>query len=190
MYRYAAVSCCCLFLFVQPAEGQVALSPSFQTKLAAAGLEFIEPLEARYKDIRVVRNDFLDYDFAMRSRREGLEIRYYIDPVDREEAAVPHVEAVRLLMHLASNDERYIMSGVDVRALDLEEQFNADWGKVFFFTPKEAFSARRKCKMLALFREGYGMAFVFFLFNEAGPALDHRFYALRYSAPRAEEDSQ
>ena len=178
--RCAVLLCCCLFLFVSPVRGQVDLSPSFQTKLEAAGLEFIEPLEARYKDIRVVRNAFLDYDFAMRSRREGLEIRYYIDPAGPGATAVPHVEAVRLLMHLASNEERYIMSGVDVKDFDLKEQFNADWGKVFFFTPKETFSPRRQCKMLALFREGYGMAFVFFLFNEAGPALDHRFYALRF----------
>ncbi len=169
-----------LCLCAGPVVAQVDLDPGFQEKLEVAGLEFIEPLEARYKDVRVVRNDFLTYDFAIRSRREGLEIRYYIQPAGETAMDVPHVDAIRLLTHLATNDERFVMSGLDVSEADLREQFNADWGKVFFFTPKESFSPRRQCKMLALFREGYGSAFVFFLFDEAGPELDHRFYALRF----------
>lgn len=178
-YRFVSLLCL-LWLYTGPAGAQIDLDPDFQEKLEVAGLEFIEPLEARYRDIRVVRNDFLTYDFAIRSRREGLEIRYYVQAAGEAPIDVPHVDAVRLLTHLASNDERFVMSGLDVNETDLREQFNADWGKVFFFTPKEAFSPRRQCKMLALFREGFGSAFVFFLFDEAGPELDHRFYALRF----------
>ena len=168
------------FITILPA--QVDVSPDFQQRLEEARVEFLEPLEAKYKDVRVARNDFLEYDFAIRSRKEKIEIRYLIEPVTKTNpiAYAPHVRTVRMLMHLARNNDAFVMSGVDVRTADLQEQFNADWGKIFFFTPKEAFSRYQECKMLALFREGQGMAYVFFLFDEPSRALDNRFYALRF----------
>lgn len=168
--------------FYSSLSAQVDLSPDFQQRLKETRIEFLEPLEAKYKDIRVARNDFLDYDFAIRSRREQIEIRYLIEPLTESNpvAQAPHVRTVRMLMHLARNDDVFVMSGIDVRETDLREQFNADWGKIFFFTPKEGFSRYQECKMLALFREGRGMAYVFFLFDEPSRALDNRFYALRF----------
>lgn len=161
---------------------QVNLSPEFSRLLAAAGLEFLEPLEARYKDVRVVDDAFQSYDFAIRSRREKLEIRFLIEPYDERDplSGPPHVRSMRLLTHLASNDQSFIMSGVDVSEKDLRDQFNADWGKVFFFTPKPGFTIRKQCKLLALYAEGKGTAFVFFLFDEPTPVLDYRFYALHF----------
>jgi hypothetical protein len=163
-------------------SAQVELSAGVQQKLDEARIEFLEPLEATYKDIRMVRNDYLDYDFAIRSRREQIEIRFLIEPLKESNpvAYAPHVRTVRMLMHLARNDDAFVMSGIDVRETDLQEQFNADWGKIFFFTPKEGFSRYKECKMVALFREGQGMAYVFFLFDKPSRALDNRFYALRF----------
>ena len=161
---------------------QVELSPEFDRLLVAAGLEFIEPAEARYKDVRVVDNEWQDYDFAIRSRREKLEIRYLIKPFRPGDplAEAPHLRAMRLLTHLASNDQSFIMRGLDVAWEDLREQFNADSGKIFFFTPKPGFNNRKQCKLLALHSEGQGTAFVFFLFDTPSPALDHRFFALHF----------
>ncbi len=62
----------------------------------------------------------------------------------------------------------------------LRRDYQADWGKVFFFQPKTGFSSARHCKMLALYREGQSMAFVLFLFDEPGPVLDRRALALRF----------
>jgi len=173
----------CLYLaFSLPVTGQVDVSADFKQKLQTAGIEFLEPLENSYKDIRVPRRNFADYDFAIRSRKEKVEIRFRIDPLDLDNpvAYAPHVRSTRMLLHLASNNDNFYMSGLPVRESDLTEQFNADWGKIFFFTPKEDFSIRKECKMLALFREGQGMAYVFFLFDEPSPELDYRFYALRF----------
>lgn len=168
--------------FTAAAGAQVDLPPAFRQKLEAARIDFMEPLESGYKDIRVEENDLVDYDFAIRSRKEKMEIRYLIEPSGSGQAlaSIPHVQCIRVLSTLATNDERYVMSGIDVGAGDLTRRFNADWGKVFFFKPKEGFSAYQNCKMLALFREGQGMAYVFFLFDEAGPELDYRFYALSF----------
>lgn len=174
------------FLFVLPLSlfGQVDLPNDFSALLENAGLSFVEPLEARYKDIRVSQNDYADYQFAIRSRKEKLEIRYLIYPHREEDplSYAPHVRAMRLMISLATNQQESIMRGMDVSEVDLEEQFQADWGKVFFFTPKAGFTSWQQCKMLALHREGQGTAFVFFLFDKPSTALDYRFYALQYSA--------
>ena len=60
------------------------------------------------------------------------------------------------------------------------DDFNADWGQVIFFQPKSVFSHKAHCKMLALYKEGKGMAFVFFLFDKGTLELDRRFLALRF----------
>ena len=175
---------CLVFLFFSTLTfaQRIDLDDSFTEKLEAAGLEFLAPLDAGYKDIALWRNPYQSFDFAIRSRREKLEIRYLIEPWragDRSFLA-PHVKATRLLLHLATNDQDMVMTGLDVEPAVLHEQFNADWGKVFFFQPKRGFSHAPNCKMLALFREGKGMAYVLFLFDEPGPELDFRFEALRF----------
>ena len=174
-----------LILYALPLTlfGQVELTESFSALLANAGLSFVEPLEARYKDIRVSQNDYAGYQFAIRSRKEKLEIRYLIYPHREEDplSDAPHVRAMRLLVSLATNQQESVMRGMEVADADLDEHFRADWGKGFFFTPKPGFTSWHQCKMLALHREGQGTAFVFFLFDKPSTALDYRFYALEYS---------
>jgi hypothetical protein len=147
-------------LLLAPAAAQVDLSPHFEQQLSRMQLEFLEPVEAGYKDVRVVQNEFFDYDFAIRSRRERLEIRFAIAPFQPGDQAVnvPHVRAMRLVSHLATNEGESIISALSIDEAELREQFNADWGKVFFFTPKEKFTSY-------------------------GPELDYRFYALRFLGP-------
>jgi hypothetical protein len=168
--------------FATPGVAQFALGGPFLEKMARAKVEFIAPVDGSYRETPLAPNNFLNCDFSMRSRKEKLEIRYLIEPFDetRHDAYLPHLRAARMLMHLASNDESFVMTGLSIDEDALREQFNADWGKVFFFTPKAGFSPYSQCKMLALYREGAGMAYVFFLFDQAGAELDHRFQALRF----------
>lgn len=170
-----------LFLAMPGANAQIELHGEFQALLEKAELEFIQPVEARYKDTKAHRNRFQPTDFAMRSRAEKLEIRYLVYPYNPNEAtsAHPHLRAVRLLVHLATNDQSFVMSGKDLTEAKLKT-YNADWGKTFFFTPKAAFSNRSHCKMLALHKAETGTAFVFFLFDKAERELDYREYTLKF----------
>ncbi|MDX1667525.1 MAG: hypothetical protein R3350_09860 [Saprospiraceae bacterium] len=178
---------CAGFLFLLTlasfAQHKIDFPEEFFQTLDRAQVEFIHPLDSDYRDIRPRQNDIIETDLAIYSRREKLQIRYHIQPeIDLQytHAPPPHVRCIRLLLHLATNDQRFVMTGLDVDQEKLREQFNADWGKVFFFTPKDSFSSQENCKMLALYREGMGMAYVFFLFDDAGRELDNRFYALRF----------
>lgn len=165
-----------------PGLAQVELPSDFQRRLEMAHIDFFEPLEGAYKAIRVVSNEWLTCDFAMRSRRERMEIHYRIEPARESDPLVdaPHVRVARLLNHLASNDEESVVTVLSVRDTDLREQFQADWGKIFFFTPKPGFSRYRECRLVALYREGAGMALIFYFFDEPSPALDYRLYALQF----------
>ena len=179
------LSCLCLVLglYINTSAQKIDLSEGFNQLLIDAQMEFVYPLEAGYKDIPVYRNGFQRYDYAIRSRKEKLEIRYIIVPYEEHNPKThfPQVGSMRMLTNLASNNQDLLVTGLDIEAEQLKEEFNADWGKVFFFQPKAGFSRKLHCKMLALHKEGKGTAYVFFLFDDPGRALDHRFLALRYS---------
>lgn len=162
---------------------QLALDERFSNLLKSAGLELLEPLEAKYKAVPVYKNTYQTCDYTIRSRKEKLEISYLIKPFEENKAALfaPHVQCMRMVTHLATNREDALISWHGIEESVLKEDFNADWGQVIFFQPKRDFSSKTHCKMLAMYREGKGMAFVFFLFDEASQGLDKRFVALRFT---------
>ncbi|NJK82545.1 MAG: hypothetical protein HC912_00725 [Saprospiraceae bacterium] len=102
-------------------------------KLTAASMEMVMPLDADYKDVYVLKNDLQAYDFAIRSRKEQLEIRYLIQPYEENDLTVyvPHIQFIRMLTHLATNDQEAIIA---IHELSEEELnwFHADWGKSAF----------------------------------------------------------
>lgn len=171
-----------LLCFVCSLQAQIDISPHFSSLLELSQLDFHAPLEAKYKDVSVLKNPWQNYDFAIRSRKEKLEIRYLIVPFKENNPlnSMPHINCMRMVTNLASNSQDVLISGLSIEEEELKEQFNADWGKIFIFQPKAGFSTRTHCKLLALHKEGLGTAYVFFLFNEADQALDNRFYALRF----------
>jgi hypothetical protein len=173
---FASLVCLCL------SSAQIGFSPEFLQLLEAGRMAFNEPVEASYRDIPAEKNPFLECDFVIRSRKEKLEIRYIIEPYKESDRSfiAPHVRAVQRVVHLAANTDESIITGHSLADSTLLSEFNADWGKVFFFQPKEGFSRYKHCKMLVLFKDGCGMAYVLFLFNQPSAELDQRFLALRF----------
>ncbi len=158
------------------------LPSDFQARLDQAGLSFIYPLDAGYKSRRNAPSPYFESHYTLRSRKEKMEIRYHIQPFDANDptADLPHINASRLLLHLASNDGDKLMSGINLSEEVLQEDYQADWGKLFNFQPKSGFSRYQHCQMLALFLEGKGMAYVLFLFDDAPPTLEYRKQALEF----------
>lgn len=168
--------------YVYSLRAQVAPSEPFQQKLNQTGLFFMEPVEGKYKALRKPSDLYQDYDYAIRSRREKMEIRYLIEPWRENNplSGVPHVRASRLVMHLATNQGEGMIIGQNIGQETLLDDFNADWGKVFYFEPKDAFSLNRECKLLVLHKAGLGTAYVFFLYDKITVELDKRFLALQF----------
>lgn len=162
---------------------QIKFSPKLNKELTITGLEIIQPLEARYKTIRLPQNRFLKCDYGIWSRQEKLEIRYAIEPEQPGARAnlIPHVKAFSMATHLATNDDDAVISKLSLPTESLANDFNADFGEVYIFKPKRNFSEKLNCQMLVLYKEGKGMVYVFFLFDDPNnSALDYRFQAVRF----------
>ncbi len=166
------------------ARGQkIEISPHFYSLLDSAGLEFFEPLEAGYRDLQPLPNPFQDYQFAMRSGKEKLEIRYFIMPWDenKPESTLPNVESFRTVTSVASNAQDALISAIQPEPQKILEDFNADWGMIYFFQPKEEFANWPFCRLVVLHKKEKGTAMVFYLFDNPGnSALDTRYLALRF----------
>jgi len=150
-------------------SAQLAITPDFQTKLAATGLSFLTPVEHHFKNAKVYKNNLQPYDFAIRQKKDKVEIRYLVIPDTGIIAGgYPHINFGNRTMTLASNEDDEVASTISVLQLSektLTEKYHADWGAISFFTPKKSFSDMRHCKMVGLYREGLGYVYTFFLYN-------------------------
>lgn len=149
----------------------------FALLLGEAGLDYLNPVDAGYREIKTAKNNFQHCDFAIHSKEEKLEIRFLIQPVrDTNEVFNPHLRSMAMVTHLATNDETAAIAVHHIPGAP----YRADWVKAFFFQPKQVFGMWQHCKMLALYKEGRGMAYIFYFFNEASPALDQREVLLQF----------
>ena len=163
---------------------QIEIPADFEALLQKTGVEIFFPLESTYRNWGSGENEWLNCEFAIRSRKEKIEIRYHLQPyLDSDPTAdLPHLNCMRLLTHLASNDEDAVIAAHVLSDTDLED-YRADWGKLYFFRPKRSFGDYANCQLLALYREGVGMACVFYFFDEPSVNLEDRLREIRFAAP-------
>lgn len=146
-------------------------------------MEIFEPLDAGYKGFRPAANPYLNAQFALKSSKEKLEIRYKILPWEEHNpnASNPNIQAFVTLSNIASNADDAIISAIQPSQKSMLHDFNADWGISYFFKPKAAFSHHQHCRMVALCKEGKGTAFIFYLFDDPNnKAVDIRYNGMRF----------
>ena len=169
-------------LFSSDFIAQIKMDVGFDRLLKELELAFNEPTENRYKTINRSNNNFYNCDFSIKCKNDDLEIRYSIFRIYETESEVifPHILSMNTVHHLASNqnDSEIVVHSVPEETL--KNQFNADWAAVFYFTPKSQFSSKRNCKLLVIYKEGKGLVYTFFLFNNPSIELDHQFYSLSF----------
>lgn len=162
---------------------QLNLPLEFASELYRLKIDLIEPLEASYKPVRIAKNDYLNCSYVIWSKKEQLEIRYAIAPYNENKTTdlFPDLKSFTMASNLATNDESAVITKLSVEKDRLQNDFRADWGTIFHFRPKPAFSDKEHCQMLALYKDEQAYAYVFFLFDDPNnEALDYRFYALRF----------
>lgn len=167
-----------LLLFALSLNAQVKVSDSFKQILDTFHVEFLSPVEGKYKALKPEKNDLFTADFRIRSRKEKIEILYYFEPDTANFQLFPQVSTTRMVLHLATNNQDALISSLDLPEKQLKEGFNADWGKVSIFRPKESFSYYEYCKLLTLYKVDRGIMYILFLFDEPSLQLDQRFQAI------------
>ena len=167
------------FLFSQKIE----YPPLFYNLLEKVEAEYFEPVDAGYRDYEPHKNKYLNSHFAIRSNKEKMDIRYFIIPWndDNPNASNPNIRTFTTLTNVATNSDDAIISAIQPTKESLLKEFNADWGMTYFFQPKDIFSDREHCRMIALCKEGKGTVFIFYLFDDVNnEALDTRYLAFRF----------
>lgn len=163
------------------APAQVDIPDTFSKLLDSLHLRFTAPIGSDFRAQKSSENRYLVAQYILRSRREKLEMRFYLQP-DREDDRyfqLPHIAAATLAMNLGSNDEDAVTA---VHGFDDEELalYQADWARMYTFRPKRAFSDKQQAQMIAIYHEGRGMAYTFLLFDRPPDTLEGRQLTLRF----------
>jgi len=183
------LSCCLLFfIFSNNAFTQMQIPKDFAKKLKYMELEFLPPLENSYKKIRYSESITVGFDFAIKSKKVDMTIGFSLLPEGKNAITFPHIKVSNMALSAATNENeaaRLVMHEMSKKDL---ENYHADWGAVVFFQPKRIFSDKDHCKMLALYREGKGLVYVFYLFDEASEEVDFQENCLSFLPKEIREE--
>lgn len=173
----------CTLCISLKANAQIELPTTFTQKLEQHHIHIALPLENKFKTVKIDSSKYMPYDFAIKSRKEKLEMRYYIHPFEVNDSTmndIPQVQSMLLLTNIAKNEEDAITAVHRINQSELKETYQADWGIVAYFQPKTTFSHFTDCKMVALFKEGQATAYIFYLFDGYNDALDQYAFTLTF----------
>lgn len=167
------LSCCLLFfIFPNNAFTQVKMSKPFAQKLEKMDLDFLAPLENSYKKVKASESIIVNFDFEIKAKKADIKIGFALFPEGKNALTFPHIKVSNMALSAATNEDEEARLVLHEMSKEDLENYHADWGAVVFFQPKRIFSDKDHCKMLALYREGKGLVYVFYLFDKASEEVD------------------
>lgn len=153
----------------------------FTEKLAECHLDYYKPLEEWYHVSPKTKDTYMPYDLVIVNEDAELEIRYALRPyADQPVDKVPHVEIMRLMQHIAINDENAEIRALILDEETLRERFNADWGICQYFIPKKTYADFPFGTLISLYAEGKATAHAIVLYRDVAYDPLEKFYQLRF----------
>lgn len=185
MYRLLLLPALALYLLSIPLLSycQDSLSLSNQLLLETAQLQWAPPTTS-YKLSKKPPQVFQACHFAATIRKQpALEVRYWLQPVDsmQSENFLPNIKAGMLAVHLAANEEDSVISSHRLDEDTVRDTLQADWAQLYTLTPKDIYSDKQHCQLLALYRDEIALAYVFLLFDDPPVNLPQWMYSLRFN---------
>ncbi|MEO0732243.1 MAG: hypothetical protein AAFZ52_05375 [Bacteroidota bacterium] len=160
---------------------QIPLSPEFSTLLDSLDVRVNHPLGGNFKLLPNRENDYLADQLTVYGKDEKLEVRFHLVPEDARSPyyQMPHLQAGLLVTNLGSNDPDAVTA---VHSFGEEEMivFNADWASMYTFRPKRSYSTKEQAQLVAIYKEGRGLAYTVLLFDKAPGTLEGRQLLLRF----------
>jgi hypothetical protein len=167
------LSCCLLFFtFSNNVFTQIKMSKSFSQKLEKMDLDFLAPLENSYKKVKASESIIVDFDFEIKAKKADMKIGFALFPEGKNALIFPHIKVSNMAISAATNENEEARLVLHEMSKENLKNYHADWGAVVFFQPKIIFSDKDHCKMLALYQEGKGLVYIFYLFDEASEEVD------------------
>ena len=173
-----------VLLFIIPnmqLNSQIVYTYGFTELLKEAHLDYYKPLEEWYHVSPKRRDKYMQYDLVLIHEDTDREMRYYIKPYQDDAIdQIPHVSMIRLMQHIATNDEN-----AEIRALILDEdllqtRFNADWGICQYFIPKRSYSNLPFGALISLYAKGKSTVYAVILYRDIDFDPLENFYQLRF----------
>lgn len=173
----------CLFalIFASCLVAQLPMSAEFAGMLDSLDVRVNHPLDEAYKLLPNRKNDYLEDQLTVYGKGEKLEIRFHLQAESDSSPfyQMPHLQAGHLVSNLGSNEENAVTA---VHSFGEEEMavYNADWAKMYTFRPKRSYSEKANAQLIALYKEGRGIAYAILLFDDAPATLEGRQLILRF----------
>ena len=173
-----------VLLFIMPflqLNSQIVYTHGFTELLKEAHLDYYKPLEEWYHVSPKKRDKYMKYDLVLLNESTDREVRYYIktyqdDVLDQ----IPHVSMMRLIQHIATNDENAEIRAVILDQDLLENRFNADWGICQYFIPKKSYSDLPFGALISIYAKGKSTAYAVILYSDIEFEPLKNFYQLRF----------
>lgn len=172
-----------LVLLCTCVRGQISTTAEFLTILDSIGVQILQPLSGDFQLAQKKKNDYLDDQLTVYSKAEKLEMRFSLRAVPATDTyhRMPSMLAGTLALNLSSNEEDAVTT---VHSFGPEELavFNADWAAMYTFRPKRSYSEQTNAQLVAVYKDGVGMAYAVLLFNNAPPTVEDRQLSLSFRA--------
>ncbi len=138
---------------------------SFTNKLRQHRIDFYQPVERWLHIADTQEDEYMEYDAVLHDEAE-LEIRIRLIPDEKAYSRAPHIEVMRTIAHISTNDPEADIRVSQINHRWVVENYNADWALYADFKPKEAFSAYPKGRILCIYREGRALIQYIILHDE------------------------
>lgn len=169
----------------------------FTETISNCGMTFTLPL--KLVDSKVVNNDDMEYDYALKYKDKDFEVRYAIRPIllNKYSSAAEQKE---MESQKAFRNSQYriiletiilnITGGVDHKIQEFDPQavkteFNADWGATTFVELNSGFGKGFKyCMIVAIHKKDKADAYYFYMSNSKenfSENMDPLFHTLRFN---------
>jgi len=154
-----------LFSSVAYTQDNMVYTNALTKKLNFHQIDFFQPVERWLHITNITADEFMDYDAVLRDE-QGLEIRLNIQEADKMYSQHPHVELIRMIANISTNNEEAEILISQLNAEWVIEKYQADWGLYADFTPKRSFSTYPKGRILCLYKEGRALVNYIVLHDE------------------------
>jgi|GEM_PF-4188112 len=105
------------------------------------------------------------YKYQMGVALDQSNILALLSFVPDNQDIAPHVEVSAKVATLASNDQDYVIEMVGPSSEE-RDLLNADWAAYSYFVPKKGTGRFKYGKLTAIFREGIGLVYIYYLYND------------------------
>lgn len=161
---YLIILCCC-FVTVGTAQKELLFTQSFTNKVRHNNIDFYQPVERWFHVTNIRSDEYMDYDLVLRDN-QNIEVRVRIIEESKIFSKHPHIEVIRMLATMATNDPA---TDIKVSLMNPEwvtEQYGADWGMFADFVPKKEFDRHPKGRVLCLYKEGRALVNYIVLYED------------------------